>query len=124
MAEIIPQGEIYLLKSVQLSPDYHNTYWFQTRTVQTNYFQGAFTKLSFTKQYYKRKNRGWMRVQTQYINITDVSYMMWRNQPATALNQATVVRPGYENKWWYAFVDKIDYVNDNVVEIHYTLDVI
>lgn len=124
MAEIIPQGEIYLLKSVPLSPDYHNTYWFQTRTVQTNYFQGAFTKLSFTKQYYQRKNRGWLRVQTQYINITDVSYMMWRNQPATALNQATVVRPGYENKWWYAFVDKIDYVNDNVVEIHYTLDVI
>lgn len=123
MAEIIPQGQIYLLKNVPLSPDYINTYWFETRTVQTSYFQG-FSNITLSHQYYQRKNRGWLRVQANYIDILQVTYMMWINQPATALNQATILRPGYENRWYYAFVDKINYINDSVVEIHYTLDVI
>ena len=123
MAEIVPQGQIILLKNVPLSSDYINTYWFETRTVQNNYFQG-FSNITLSHQYYQRKNRGWLRVQANYIDILQVTYMMWINQPATALNQATIVRPGYENRWYYAFVDKINYINDSVVEIHYTLDVI
>ena len=30
----------------------------------------------------------------------------------------------FENKWWYAFIDEVTYINDNVTELHYTIDVI
>ena len=124
MAEIIPRGQIHLLKNVPLSPDYINTYWFASASQQYNYFQTQFSNVSFSNQYYQRKNRGWLRVEAYYKDVWNVSYMMFRNPPAHELNGSTVARPGYEDKWWYCFVDKIDYINDKVVEIHYTLDVI
>ena len=124
MAEIIPRGQIHLLKNVPLSPDYINTFWFASPTEQYNYFQNSFSNVTALNTQYQRKNRGWLRVKADYKDVWNVSYMMWRNFPATAMDGTTVVRNGYEDKWWYAFVDKIDYINDNVVEIHYSLDVI
>lgn len=124
MAEIIPRGQIHLLKNVPLSPDYINTFWFSSPTEQYNYFMNQFSNVTSLNTQYQRKNRGWLRVKADYKDVWNVSYMMWRNFPATAMNGTTVVRNGYEDKWWYAFVDKIDYINDNVVEIHYSLDVI
>lgn len=124
MAEIIPRGQIHLLKNVPLSPDYINTYWFSSATEQYNFFQSQFSNVTALNTMYQRKNRGWLRIQTSYSQVWNVSYMMFRNAPATALDGTTVVRSGYEDRWWYAFVDKIDYINDNVVEVHYTIDVI
>ena len=124
MAEIMPRGVIHLLKSVPLCSDYINTFWFANETAQYTHFQTQYTNVTFQRQYYQRKNRGWLRVQASYSQVWNVNYMMFKNTPATELNSSTVVRSGYEDKWWYAFVDKIDYINDNVVEIHYSIDVI
>lgn len=124
MAEIIPRGQIHLLKNVPLSPDYINTFWFNSPSEQYTYFQSQFSNESYYDTYYQRKNRGWLRVKADYKDVWNVTYMMFRNPPATAPNSSQVVRNGYEDKWWYCFVDKIDYINDNTVEVHYTLDVI
>lgn len=124
MAEIVPRGQIHLLKNVPLSPDYINTFWFNSPSEQYTYFQSQFSNESYYNTYYQRKNRGWLRVKADYKDVWNVTYMMFRNPPATAPNSSQVVRDGYEDKWWYCFVDKIDYINDNTVEIHYTLDVI
>ena len=126
MAEIVPRGQIHLLKNVPLSSDYINTFWFNSDTEQYQWFQNNYANATFQNTSYQRKNRGWLRVEATYSQVYQVSYMMWRNAPATAYppSSSTIVRPGYENKWWYAFVDKVDYINDKCVEIHYTLDVI
>lgn len=126
MAEIVPRGQIHLLKNVPLHPDYINTFWFNSDTEQYQWFQNNYANVTFQRTSYQRKNRGWLRVEASYLSVYQVSYMMWKNAPATAYppSSSTVVRPGYEDKWWYAFVDQIDYINDNCVEIHYTLDVI
>ena len=33
------------------------------------------------------------------------------------------INPDYENKWFFAFIDKINYISDATVEIEYTIDV-
>ena len=126
MAEIVPRGQIHLLKNVPLSSDYINTFWFNSDTEQYQWFQSNYANVTFQNTSYQRKNRGWLRVEATYSQVYQVSYMMWRNTPATAYppSSSEIVRPGYENKWWYAFVDRVDYINDKCVEIHYSLDVI
>ncbi len=117
MAYIEPNTEIRFLHDVPLDPDYENTLYFDNKEQQTNYFLNR-TKHTFTNQSYQRKNRGWLRVGF----LTDVyggsvirdlynsTYMMFKNS-------------NYENKWFYAFVDKVEYVNNNTVDVQYHIDV-
>lgn len=117
MAYIEPNTEIRFLHDVPLDPDYENTLYFDNKEQQTNYFLNR-TKHTFTNQSYQRKNKGWLRVGF----LTDVyggsvirdlynsTYMMFKNS-------------NYENKWFYAFVDKVEYVNNNTVDVQYHIDV-
>ena len=123
MAEIIPQGTIILFRDVPLSPDYNNTFWFQTQAVQASHFQTTYQSVRFENQSYQRKNRGWVRLKAPYKDVFNTNYMMFRNNYAVNLAGETV-RNQYEQKWWYAFIDTVEYVNDNVSDIHYTIDVI
>lgn len=123
MAEIIPQGHIYLLKNVPLSPDYNNTFWFSSPENQRRHFEESYVSYSFTNNYYQRKSRGWLRLEADYKDVYNCNYLMWKNLPARN-SQGTIVRNMYEDKWWYAFVDEVVYINDHVSEIHYSLDVI
>ena len=43
-------------------------------------------------------------------NYYDYNYMMFRNT-------------AYGNKWFYAFINKLDYINDNTFEVDYEIDV-
>lgn len=123
MAEIIPQGTIILFRDVPLSPDYNNTFWFQNQAVQASHFQTSYQSVRFENQSYQRKNRGWVRLKAPYKDVFNTNYMMFRNNYAVNLTGETV-RNQYEQKWWYAFIDTVEYVNDNVSDIHYTIDVI
>ena len=125
MAEIFPQGQIVIMRDVPLSPDYNNTFWFATEVYQHEHFLTSpnYTRYQFSRQYYQRKNRGWLRVQSPYRRIFNCNYMMWKN-PFALNENGSVARSMYEDKWWYAFIDNVRYINDNVTEIHYTLDVI
>ena len=124
MAEIIPQGQIRLMKNVPLSSDYINTFWFNNDTDQATHFTSQYAYFNFDKEYYQRKNRGWLRVKSPYKNVYNCNYMMFKNAPALDYTSHAVARNQYEDKWWYAFIDKVVYINDNVTEIHYTIDVI
>lgn len=117
MAYIEPNTEIRFLTGVPLDPDYENTLYFDNREQQANYFLNK-TQFTFNNQSYQRKNRGWLRVGfpadvyggSVIRDLYHSTYMMFKNT-------------NYENKWFYAFVDKVEYVNNNTVDVQYHIDV-
>lgn len=118
MAYIEPNTELRLLHDVPLDPDYENTLYFDNIQQQTEYFL-AKTVHTFPKQSYTRKSRGWVRLgwnADQWPNNTiiqklyDSTYMMFKNT-------------NFENKWFYAFVDQVEYVNNNTVDVRFHIDV-
>lgn len=113
MAYIEPNSTIKLLKGVPLDRSYCNTiYWEGTKADQTAYFN-TFVKTGcvFSNQYYQRYNKGSFRIQIPIATIIDCNYLMFQNT-------------AYDNKWFYAFITDVEYVNDNVTEVMYEIDVL
>lgn len=116
MSYIAPSSDVYLLKGVHLDSGYNHTIWFENATSQQQYFQSfvkpsqSGTSFHLTNLTYQRVNKGIIRVGIKADLLYDVNYMMFKNT-------------AHGNKWFYAFVDSIDYINDNASELHYTIDV-
>lgn len=118
MAYIEPNTEVRFLHNVPLDPEYENTLYFDNITQQTQYFINRSIR-AFPGLTYQRKNRGWLRVGwnadpyggSAIKDMYSSTYMMFKNT-------------NYENKWFYAFVDKVEYVNNNTVDIEYHIDVL
>ena len=107
---IYPNTDIYLLNGVSLNADYDHTIYFTSLDLQSTFFL-SHTKYSLSNNYYVRKERGYIQVEKNQNDLWDCSYMMYRNT-------------SYKNKWFYAFITSVDYVNDNVSLIHFEIDVI
>ena len=106
---IQPDSDIRLLNNIPLDPDYINTILFDSASNQSSYFMGK-TKYSFTDQSYQRVTRGVARIQRKADDLYDCNYMMFRNT-------------AFGNKWFYAFITSIDYINNITSEIHFEIDV-
>jgi hypothetical protein len=118
MSYIEPSTSLKILSGVPLDPDYENTMYFDNITEQTNYFL-AKTIHSFDRMTYQRKGRGVVRVgwvqnalnpNTVISRLYNANYMMFKNE-------------NFENKWFYAFVNKVEYINNNTVDVYYSIDV-
>lgn len=108
MSYINPNSDIYVLHDIPLDPTQDNTLWFANLSAQTSYFTSK-AKYQFTKQTYQRVKRGYIRLQKRAEDLYDCNYLMFRNT-------------AYGTKWFYAFLDSVDYINDSVCEIRYTID--
>lgn len=106
---IEPNTTIRLLKNCPLDNTYDHTLWFGSKGAQTDYFRGL-TKYVLSEQTYQRVNKGRMRVQYKADDIYDCNYIMFQNS-------------SYGNKWFYAFVKSVEYVNNITSEIEYEIDV-
>ena len=105
---IEPRNNIRLLHNVPLDVNYEHTIYWTDKSAQMNYFLSK-VKKSIADSTYQRVNKGTCRVGANAESLYDVNYMMFQNW-------------NFGNKWFYAFVNKVDYINDNVSEISYTLD--
>ena len=107
MAVITPQTDVYLLK-VPLEIDSINQLTFSNATAQYNYFHSLprFEVDNFT---YQRKD-GTIRFGAHFDDLINYNYVMYRND-------------AYNNKWFYAFIDGMEYLNDNVTAISISTDV-
>lgn len=109
---IQPDSIIKLLFDVPLDPNYEHTLYFNTGLDQYNYFASKVkVNGTFTAQYYQRSRRGFIRLEANAEYMYNVNYLMFQNN-------------AFGNKWFYAFVVGVDYVNNNVCEIQYALDII
>ena len=110
MSDFQPQTTFYLLKDIKLDYSYTNTMDFSNKEEQYNFF---FSKKAFEVKEgtYQRKTIGVVRVPYLYDDIATCNYIMWQNA-------------NYNDKWYYAFILDIKYINPNLSEIIYDLDVI
>lgn len=116
---IAPNSKIYILQNIPLDPTYdHTIYWGiadgdtypynVSKSIQSQYFTSQ-RKYTLTTQSYQRLQRGWMRVEVLSDNLYDCNYLMFQNT-------------SFGNKWFYAFIKKVEYVNNNVSEIEFEID--
>lgn len=105
---IAPNSEIRLLNNVPLDSKYDNSFYFASIADQVTYFTSK-VKRTFTLQTYQRKDRGVIRLEASADDVFDCNYLMYKNT-------------AYGNKWFYAFIDSIDYVNNATCEVKFTID--
>lgn len=107
MAVIAPQTDVFLLK-VPLEINDLNQLTFANATAQYNYFI-SLPKLEVTNFTYQRKD-GTIRYGANFDDLLSYNYVMYRND-------------AYSNKWFFAFITGMEYLNDNVTAISIKTDV-
>lgn len=105
---ITPSSDVILLKCpLELSQD--NQLSFTSKTTQYNYFNGLPKYTAGTNFTYVRKD-GVLRIPENFDDLIEYNYVMYRND-------------AYSNKWFYAFIDKMEYVNDGMTAVSIKTDV-
>lgn len=107
MAIIIPDSEVLLLKGLPLENKGSNTYSFINESFQREFFKSkaAYTFLDFTPVRLQQA----IKVRINANQLYDCNYMMFRNKT-------------WNSKWFYAFIDRIEWDNVSVATIYYTID--
>lgn len=116
MAFIQPDTTVQFL-NVPFDPEYENTMYWDTLSAQNGWMETRVI-LTIGNNSYQRKTRGVIRVGLSPIvegatirNLYNANYMRFKNS-------------NYENKWFYAFVNQVEYVNNNTADVFYTIDVL
>lgn len=109
MAYVQPNSRIEFFDDLGISQDYNDTLYFVSTAAKDTYFDNIQRLAHVDKCYYTRDNRGFVRVELPMTTLIHAQYMRFKNT-------------SYENKWWYAFVDDVIYINDNTTEVKFTFD--
>ena len=104
---VTPDTEIRLIKS-NLDLDENNQINFSNATAQYNYFN-SLTHTSITGASYQRKDN-YIRYPAHIDSIIEYNYCMYKNTH-------------YKNKWFYAYITRMEYENDNCTRIYIKTDV-
>lgn len=105
---ISPDTTVVLLRDCPLDNTYDHTIYFSNATDQYNYFY-SLRKYTLLDQSYTRVNRGYIRVSKKSDDLYDCNYMMFQNK-------------AYGNKWFYAFITSVEFVNNEVCEVRFEID--
>lgn len=110
MQMIAPNTDIILCKGVNIDRNY-------THTLRSNNLNDQYNKIIkykkrvFPKNTYQRTNEGKLRIEALADDLYDCNYLIFQNK-------------SFGTKYFYAFIDSIDYINNNCTEISYTIDVL
>lgn len=108
---ITPNSKIHFCKGVRLDSGYNNTYSksrFADTQAQATFFLSK-SNLAKVDYSYIRED-GYLRIDEPYETMIGYDYIMYQNT-------------AYKNKWFYAFIDRVEYKNDDVSFVYFTLDV-
>lgn len=100
--------KVYLL-AVPLEKDYVHTLYFGSAAAQQGYFQNKIKK-SYTDFSYQRKD-GIVRVPEHIDDLiaAGCNYVMYQNA-------------AYSNRWFYAFIEDMEYINDGRTDVKIRTD--
>lgn len=107
---INPTTTVKLFSGVPLDSSYANTIYFPSLADQTAYFASLTPVKTFTSQMYQRVNLGIFEANCKADEIYSCNYMAFQNS-------------GFGNKWFYAFVKSVEYVNNNNARVSFEIDV-
>lgn len=105
---IQPNTTVHLLSGIRLDPDEKHTINWENATNQQNYFISK-KKKSYDQASYARLSVGVIRVQSTADALFDCNYMMYKNI-------------SHGDKWFYAYITEVEYINDNNTAIHFKID--
>lgn len=112
MTYIQPNSIIDLYSGIPLDPDYNDTVYFASSAEQTKYFNETDHLVQrLTEVSYVRRSRNTIRfTPNNWSNIIHCNYLRFSNTR-------------FENKWFYAFITKCEYINNSTCEITFSIDV-
>ena len=96
--------------------NHENTVIFSSKQEQESYFYNT-PHTVLNSQSYQRVNKGIIKIAPPVLDdsaiatFCDANYLAFKNT-------------SFENKWFYAFVDRAEYINNNTVMLFYHIDVI
>ena len=118
MSVIAPGTTIYLLKDVPLDDTFdHTLYWeksAQGKTAQLDWFIGqsnGFVDKKLENYTYQRIEKGSCMVEAVADDIYGCNYMVFQNSPQ------------YGSKWWFCFIQDVEYLNNKTSRISLKIDV-
>lgn len=106
---IEPNTTIKLYAGIPLDNSYNHTLYFATKQFQDAYFHSGIAKYSIPINSYQRVEKGKMRIEKKADDIYDCNYLAFQNT-------------NYGNKWFYAFITGIEYINNVTSEIKFEID--
>lgn len=113
---IPPETNVRILRDVPLDENYNHTIDFGDSTTASGYresqkrFFDNYLAYNLTNYTYQRLQRGYIRVGIKAELLYNCNYLMYQNT-------------SFGNKWFYAFITSIEYINNEVSEIHFEIDV-
>jgi hypothetical protein len=103
---------IRFLSGVPFSNDYKHTRWFEYVTEQYDYFNSQTIVYNMGSATYQRiEGRTFVSVNKSIDELWGTNYLMFRNI-------------SYSNKWFYAFVTKLEYKNAGTTYVYFEIDVL
>lgn len=105
---VAPNSTIKILRNVHIDNTYQHTIHFNGSAEQSAYFS-SLAKYNVANYTYQRKERI-LRVGILADNLYDCNYIMFQNT-------------AFGNKWFYAFITNVEYVNNEASNISFEIDV-
>lgn len=106
---VTPNSKLRLHAYVPLDIEHVNTILFPSLSAQNKFFSNP--DLTYNNLTYQRQNSGSIRAGISADTAYKYNYLSFQNT-------------NYDNKWFYAFITSVDYLNDNACIINYKIDVI
>jgi len=108
----ISGSNVDFLKGVPFSNDYKHTRWFDDETEQLTYFNSrSLVHKMIEATFIENNGKAYVSVDASIDSLRDASYMRFRNT-------------GYSNKWFYAFITKLERKNRSVTYVYFEIDVL
>ena len=110
MAVIAPESKLRVLKGIPFDRGYAHTLYFASESAQRSYMTGKVDR-EFNDFTYIRTYENRVRVQAHPDTMYDCNYIMFQNS-------------NFGDKWFYAFIVELNYINNECTEIVFDIDVI
>lgn len=104
---------VTLLSGIPFASDYKNTRWFTSAANQQTYFNARTVVASLGDMNFQRaenEGRQFIAVPQSIDELWGTNYLMFQNA-------------SYNNKWFYAFVTRLEYVQRNRTNVWFEIDV-
>lgn len=111
MAYVAPNSTVELFSNIGLNNNYDDSLYFASNSAKDSYFSSLTKLATATAMSYNREQRGYIRVELPMATVISASYMRFKNT-------------SFENKWFYAFILNVEYINNNCTQINFEIDVL
>lgn len=109
MAYVQPNSIVQLFRGINLDNRYLHTIYFANESAQNSWFTGKVYK-TYQQISYTRYTRNSIKLKADTTEIMDCTYLRFKNDRSV-------------DKWFYAFINSVEYVNENTCLITYEIDV-